>query len=85
MSLVLEGRNFMARYFLNPMPIGLCVLDTIKGVASMMQWTADKLLDFLRGIMDITTCTCHQQFVFLSFLKFSNLVHLHTALEKLGG
>ena len=35
--------------------------------------------------MDITGGTCHQQFVFLSFLKLSDLVHLHTALEKIGG
>ena len=84
-SLGLEGRYFMTRHIVHPIPIGLCVLDTTEGVASMMQWTEEKLLDLLRGIMDITGGTCHQQFVFLSFLKFRELVHLHTALEKLGG
>ena len=75
----------MARHIVHPIPVGLCVLDTTEGEASMMQWTADKLQDFLRGIMDIIGGTCHQQFVFLSLLKFSDLVHLHTALEKIGG
>ena len=68
-SLDLEGRSFMARHIGRPISIGLCVLDTTEGVAKMMHWTAEKLQDFLRGIMDITGATCQQQFVFL-FLEF---------------
>ena len=66
-SLGFKGRYFMARHIVHPIPIGLCNLDTTKGVASMIQWTADKLLDFLRGIMDTTEGFSHQQFFFLSF------------------
>lgn len=82
-SLDMEGELFLARLFSNPMPIGLCVLDSTEGSARDMQWSVERFSQLLRGILTIIGGTGSSQCVFLAFLKVADVVRLQDALQSL--
>lgn len=84
-SLPIEGIRFLERHFVNPISIGLCVLDTMEDVASNMEWGGEKISNILNGIMAITGGSIQSQYVLLAFLNNTDYVHLQGALQNMHG
>lgn len=78
----MEGKHYLSRYYPNPFPIGLCVLDTTE---MGMKWSSDMFTNLLIGIMDVTSGTHSSQYVFLAFLTSTDMLYLQLALEKVPG
>lgn len=84
-SLHMEGKFFLHRYYQHPTSVGLCILDSTEGSAKSMQWSVSTFIDLLSGIMGITGGSVHAQYVLLAFLAFDDVVHLKEALKKVSG
>ena len=81
----MEGKDFLKRYYKNPISIGLCILDnTDSGSTTCMKWSESIFMDLLSGILGITGGTTHPQYVFLAFLSFDDVMLLKEALKKVG-
>ena len=60
-SLHMEGKFFLHRYYQRPTSLGLCILDSTEGSTKSMQWSVSTFIDLLSGIMGITggsKCSC---------------------------
>ena len=69
---------------INPIPIGLCVLNNTKDFGQNMQWNVEKFCILLNGIMVVTGRSRPTQYVLLTFLNIKDFIELQNALKDMG-
>ena len=83
-NLPFDGSYYLKRHMINPIPIGLCVLDNTEDFGQNMQWNVEKFCNLLNGIMVVTGGSRPAQYVLLTFLNIKDFTELQNALKDMG-